>query len=82
MKSARRTVDRLSTNPRGSRPSSDEMAVLDGELKVRGVDGLRVVDASAIPDMIGSNPQRGSDHDSGKGFGHDRGEPILFPAHV
>lgn len=36
-------------------PDGDEMAVLDGDLKVRGVDGLRVVDASAMPDMIGGN---------------------------
>lgn len=28
---------------------SDPMAVLDGRLKVRGVDGLRVIDASAMP---------------------------------
>lgn len=28
---------------------SDPMAVLDGRLRVRGVDGLRVIDASAMP---------------------------------
>ncbi len=31
----------------------DGMAVLDAELKVRGIDRLRVVDASVMPDLIG-----------------------------
>ena len=31
------------------------MAVVDGALRVRGVDALRVVDASAMPDLIGGN---------------------------
>jgi choline dehydrogenase/4-pyridoxate dehydrogenase len=34
---------------------SDEMAVLDSELRVRGVDGLRVVDGAAMPDLVGGN---------------------------
>jgi choline dehydrogenase/4-pyridoxate dehydrogenase len=34
-------------------PASDDMSVVDGELRVRGVDGLRVVDASVMPDLIG-----------------------------
>jgi 4-pyridoxate dehydrogenase len=36
-------------------PESDEMAVVDGALRVRGVEALRVVDASAMPDLIGGN---------------------------
>ncbi|KAI2472926.1 choline dehydrogenase [Annulohypoxylon bovei var. microspora] len=34
----------------------DPMAVLDGQLRVRGVSGLRVVDASAFPKIPGTFP--------------------------
>ena len=35
----------------------DEMAVLDEQLRVRGVKNLRVVDASAMPLLMGGHPQ-------------------------
>ena len=37
------------------RMGSDERAVVDPKLRVKGVVGLRVVDASVMPDMISSN---------------------------
>jgi choline dehydrogenase len=36
-------------------PDSDSMAVVDQYLKVRGVEGLRVADASIMPDCIRAN---------------------------
>ena len=34
---------------------TDPMAVVDAELKVRGADGLRVVDASVMPYVVTGN---------------------------
>jgi choline dehydrogenase-like flavoprotein len=35
--------------------ASDPLAVVDPELKVFGVDGLRVIDGSVMPDLVGAN---------------------------
>jgi choline dehydrogenase-like flavoprotein len=34
---------------------SDEMSVVNDSLKVHGINGLRVVDASIMPTLIGGN---------------------------
>ena len=35
--------------------ASDPQSVVDAQLRVHGVDGLRVVDASVMPDQVGGN---------------------------
>ncbi|MFL2781993.1 MAG: GMC family oxidoreductase [Rhodospirillales bacterium] len=39
------------------RMGSDQSSVVDGNLKVRGIDNLRVADASIMPDIISGNIQ-------------------------
>jgi choline dehydrogenase-like flavoprotein len=36
-------------------PASDPMAVVDQYLRVHGVEGLRVIDASVMPDVVRAN---------------------------
>ena len=41
-------------------PDSDPMAVVDAQLRVKGVDGLRVADASIMPTLTGGNTNAAS----------------------
>ena len=36
-------------------PACDPMSVVDADLRVHGTEGLRVIDASVFPDLVGGN---------------------------
>src|SRR6266404_1064506 len=51
-----RTTAVTAHHPAGTcRMGTDPVAVVDPELRVHGTEGLRVVDASVFPDLIGGN---------------------------
>nr|CAD7419158.1 unnamed protein product [Timema poppensis] len=52
-------------------PDSDPYAVLDSRLRVRGVQGLRVADASIMPDIVSGNLNVPLHHDWRKSFRFD-----------
>ncbi len=63
-------------------PTSDETAVVDPELRVRGVDGLRVIDASVMPDLISGNINAPVMMIAEKAADLIRGRPLLAPLNV
>ncbi|MCY3879075.1 MAG: GMC family oxidoreductase N-terminal domain-containing protein [Rhodobacteraceae bacterium] len=51
-----RRFGRTSYHPNGTcRMGIDSMAVVDPELRVRGLEGLRICDSSIFPSLVGSN---------------------------
>jgi choline dehydrogenase len=64
-------------------PASDASAVVDDELKVRGMEALRVIDASVMPGMLSANLNAATMMIAEKGsdlvLGRAALEPIIVP---
>ena len=64
-------------------PESDPTAVVDDQLRVRGMEGLRVIDASIMPTMLSANLNAGAMMIGEKGadlvLGNPAPEPIIVP---
>jgi choline dehydrogenase len=63
-------------------PASDASAVVDDELRVRGVDSLRVIDASVMPSMISANLNAATMMIADKASDLVLGKPALEPVVV
>jgi len=57
----------------------DALAVVDDELRVQGLDGLRVVDASVMPTLIGGNTNAPTIMIAERASDLIRGRPLLAP---
>ena len=64
-------------------PSTDKNTVVDDELRVHGLEALRVIDASVMPAMLSANLNAGTMMIAEKGsdlvLGRTALEPIIVP---
>jgi choline dehydrogenase len=61
---------------------ADPMAVVDPELRVIGVEGLRIVDSSVMPSITTGNLNAPTIMIGEKGADHILGKPLLAPSNA
>ena len=64
------------------RMGADDMAVVDGEMRVHGVEKLRVVDASVMPRIISANLNAPTQMIAARAADYISGAPQLPPIHA
>jgi choline dehydrogenase len=70
-------------HPSGTcRMGVDDMAVVDEKMRVRGVEKLRVVDASVMPRIISANLNAPTQMIAARAADYIQGKPQLPPVHV
>jgi choline dehydrogenase len=79
---ARETAETIYHPVGTARMGSDMMAVVDTQCRVRGVGGLRVVDASVMPTLIGGNTNAPTIMIAEKVSDHILGKAALAPEQV
>ncbi len=62
--------------------AGDAMAVVDDQLRVQGIAGLRVIDASVMPNLVGGNTNAPTIMIAEKAADLLRGRPMLAPIDV